>query len=273
MTALKYPLLAILLASAVYMAVAAPPRDIIPEPGSADRKCHTYEGDQGMGTSILNVVGDLFPNSYTDGVDDGVRVVYDKEHNEISITTGKNSLPENLVSVTFKSPSANSLNAPAVYRLLKDDYCSVKLDQTPPADSVLTIYKGPVPPPPRVHGGICAPYIGDTDPAAKDLIHEEGVFWTDQNKNQQGTALKFNEADYNITIVTGNEAKDYSLVEFKVEAVYIDEPGTYSSSSASTGFRIRSRDSCTAIVPNLNKGIKTLRTTFSATLGTPLPTY
>lgn len=265
MTNSKLVQIALLVASAVYKTAAAPSLPTAGDPGSSDKGCQIYVGPQGQGTSMLTKV---FQSSFTDDLNDGNRVNYDDEHNAISIVTGKDSLPESLVTVSIKAPGAVTDDGPYVYRLLQNDYCSVHLKKIPAPGSVITVFKGPVPPIPRVHGGECTSYAGMRDPEALDMTSLNATAWTDGNKNGKGTVVSFDEKTKQIKIVTGTESKDTSLVMFNVNTVYIANPNSGSSSTWGTGFRIRSGDSCSAIIPeDSEKGISR---TYSVTVGTPL---
>lgn len=265
---LNFAQLTILLASAICMSAAAPPMAIpaTGPPGSSDKDCHVYKGPQGTNTVKLNPVGDLFPNSYTDGIDDGTRVVYDKEHNQISITTGKKSLSENLVSIAFNTHDPTALRSHYVLRLLRDDYCSMTLKTTVPASAEIIVSKGPVPPTPRVRGGLCTKYTGPKDAAALKLTQKDGLVWTDGNKNGQGTQVRYDSTSKKMTITAGKEAKDNTLVWFDVSATYSNGMGA----TTGTGIRMRNDDSCTVIATEPLAG---LTKSYSVTVGTPASYY
>jgi hypothetical protein len=216
------------------------------DPGSSDKSCQEWIGIQDpTALKTLNVVGNLFPNAYTDGKTDGTRVVYDKDNLNIIVVTGKDSLPESLVTINIKAPGSNNKDdGPYVYRLLQNSYCSRRIKK-PVDGSVITVQTGPVPRIPRVNGGNCTTYMGPDDAAAVELPGSKDLIFEDASLKNDGTVVKYDKESKTVRIITGKKARDTGMVQFVLTTTWPAVSGAGGgTSSQTTGFRIRSQDSC-----------------------------
>jgi hypothetical protein len=251
------------------MTVSKIPTPKADDPGSSDKGCQDWVGVQDTTTiKPMTVVGDLFPNAYTDGKADGTRVVYDKENQDIIIVTGKDSLPESLVTISIKAPSSssNKTDGTYVYRLLANAYCNKKLKVKPTEGSIISVQTGPVPLIPRVNGGTCTTYMGHDDAAAVILPGSKNLVFEDPNLKNDGTVVQYDQATKNVKISTGKKAKDTVMVQITTTTVFSVEMNGGGTRTAIDSFRIRNQDSCTY---NLQYNGFGSSESYSISVGTP----